>query len=287
MIFFLIRDKLVSIMLSLIFLILAVLSFAYFVLINIASPGTFLGTVFSFSAVWFWIAVFFAVLFALEKRNVLKKICGRISKRIKIIFIFLFCAGVLISGLNLFFICTPRLSDGNENVRYVIVLGGGITKDAKLTNSVQNRVRVASEYLKAHSDSLAVVTGGKGRFDPCPESDVLKPALASYGIDENRILAENKAKDTIQNFMFSAELFAEHDGISIEEVLASPVAVVTSDFHIARAERLASRMGFSDVYGVASKTPPLFVLNSYCREICCYVKLNLRILLTGKPNHLQ
>lgn len=273
-------------MLSLIFLILAVLSGTYFVLINIASPGTFLGTIFSFSAVWFWIAVFFALLFVLERRKLLKTICGRISKRIKIILISLVCVGVFISGLNLFFICTPRLSDGKENVRYIIVLGGGITKDAKLTDSVQNRVRVASEYLKSHSAALVVVTGGKGKFSPCPESDVLKPVLASYGIDENRILAENKAKDTIQNFMFSAELFAEHDGISMEEVLASPVAVVTSDFHIARAERLALRMGFSDVYGVASKTPPLFVLNSYCREICCYVKLNLRILLTGKPKHL-
>lgn len=273
-------------MLSLIFLILAVLSGVYFVLINIASPGTFLGTIFSFSAVWLWIVVFFVLLFVLERRKVLKIICSRISKRIKIILIFLFFAGVFISGLNLFFICNPRLSDGKENVRYVIVLGGGITKDAKLTDSVKNRVRVASEYFKAHSEALVVVTGGKGKFSPCPESDVLKPALASYGIDENRILAENKAKDTIQNFMFSAELFAEYDGISMEEVLASPVAVVTSDFHIARAERLASRMGFSDVYGVASKTPPLFVLNSYCREICSYIKLNLRILLTGKPTHL-
>lgn len=273
-------------MLSLIFLLLSISSGAYFVLINLASPGIFLGTIFSFSAVWLWIAVFFVLLFVLERRKVLKMICGRISKRIKIILIFLFFVGVFISGLNLFFICNPRLSDGKENVRYVIVLGGGITKDAKLTDSVKNRVRVASEYLKSHPAALAVVTGGKGKFSPCPESDVLKPVLASYGIDENRILAENKAKDTIQNFMFSAKLFAEYDGISMEEVLASPVAVVTSDFHIARAERLASRMGFSDVYGVASKTPPLFVLNSYCREICCYVKLNLRILLTGKPKHL-
>ena len=159
-------------MLSLIFLLLSISSGAYFVLINIASPGTVLGTIFGFSAVWFWIAVFFAVLFVLEKRNILKTICGKISKRIKIILIFLFFAGVFISGLNLFFICNPRLSDGKENVRYVIVLGGGITKDAKLTDSVQNRVRVASEYLKAHPASLAVVTGGKGKFSPCPEPDV-------------------------------------------------------------------------------------------------------------------
>lgn len=273
-------------MLSLIFLVLSVLSGAYFILINIASPGTFFGTIFSFSAVWFLLAVFFAVLFSLERRKVLKIIFGRISRAVKIILASLVFAGFLIAVLNLFFICNPQLSNGKENVKYVIVLGGGITKDARLTDSVQNRVRVASEYLKAHPNSLAVVTGGKGSFSPCPESDVLKPALASYGIDESRILAENKAKDTIQNFMFSAELFAEHEGISVEEVLVSPVAVVTSDFHLARAERLAARMGFSDVYGVASKTPPLFVLNSYCREICSYIKLNLRILFTGKPKHL-
>lgn len=83
-------------MLSLIFLILAVLPGVYFVLINIASPGTFLGTIFSFSAVWLWIAVFFVLLFVLERRKVLKIICSRISKRIKIILIFLFFAGVFI-----------------------------------------------------------------------------------------------------------------------------------------------------------------------------------------------
>lgn len=204
-------------MLSIIFLVLSVLSDVYFVLLNIASPGTFWGTVFSFSSVWLLLAVFFAALFVLEKCGILKKICGRISKTVKIIFAFFIFFGVFIAALNLFFICTPRLSDGNENVRYVILLGGGITKDAKLTDSVQNRVRVAAEYLKAHPDA---------------------------------------------------------------------VAVVTSDFHIARAQRLASRMGFQNVYGVASRTPSLFVLNSYCREICCYVKLNLRILLTGKPDSL-
>lgn len=273
-------------MLSIIFLVLSVLSGVYFVLLNIASPGTFWGTVFSFSSVWLLLAVFFAALFVLEKCGILKKICGRISKTVKIIFAFFIFFGVFIAALNLFLICTPRLSDGNENVRYVILLGGGITKDAKLTDSVQNRVRVAAEYLKAHPDAVAVVTGGKGPFSPCPESDVLKPALASYGIDEERIIAENKAKDTIQNFMFSVNLLAEHDNISVEEVLASAVAVVTSDFHIARAQRLASRMGFQNVYGVASRTPSLFVLNSYCREICCYVKLDLRIFLTGKPDSL-
>jgi len=76
-------------MLSVIFLILSILSGAYFVLINIASPGTFLGTIFSFSAVWLLIAVFFALLFVLERQKILKKILLGISKTSKIILVYL------------------------------------------------------------------------------------------------------------------------------------------------------------------------------------------------------
>ena len=185
------------------------------------------------------------------------------------------------------FITHPRLVTGSEKVKYVIVLGGGITKDAELTTSVKARILHAADYLKKHPDAIAVVTGGKGRFAPCPESDVLKPALCAHGIEENRVLAENRAKDTIQNFEYSAALLAEHQNVPVSEILSAPVTVITSDFHIARAERLASRMGFTDVYGTASKTPLLFVPTSYAREICSYIKLNLRILLTGKPQKIE
>ena len=274
-------------MIFIIFVLISALSFFYFVAMQIASPGTFLGTFFSFSVVWLLCAVFFAVLAVLQKKKLLRTIFFKIKRSVKIflgIFVFL-CA--VICGVNLFFICNPRLSDGKEKVQYVILLGGGITKDAELTLSVQNRVRVAGEYLKKQPQAISVVTGGKGRFAPCPESDVLKPALESYGIEGKRVLAENMAKDTIENFLFSVKILSEHENKTVQEILNAPVAVVTSDFHLARAERLAKRIGFTDVYGVASKTPALFVLNSYSREICSYIKLNLRILFTGKPSLLK
>ena len=274
-------------MIFIIFVLISALSFFYFVAMQIASPGTFFGTFFSFSVVWLLCAVFFAVLAVLQKKKLLRTIFFKIKRNVKIflgVFVFL-CA--VICGVNLFFICNPRLSDGKEKVQYVILLGGGITKDAELTLSVQNRVRVAGEYLKTQPQAISVVTGGKGRFAPCPESDVLKPTLESYGIEEKRVLAENMAKDTIENFLFSVKILSEHENKTVQEILNAPVAVVTSDFHLARAERLAKRIGFTDVYGVASKTPALFVLNSYSREICSYIKLNLRILFTGKPSLLK
>ncbi|MGN0730188.1 YdcF family protein [Treponema sp.] len=257
--------------------------------LKFAPPESFIDsiTVIDFSIVWLLVSAFFIMLAVLSRKKLLRKKWENIPRALRIFFCIALSAGALTATATLFFICTPRLAAGTENVRYVIVLGGGITKNKKLTDSVQNRIRTASVYIKSQPQAISIVSGGKGIFSPCPESDVLKPALAAYGISEDKILAEDQAKDTIQNLIFSAELISRHEGISVEEVLSSPVAIVTSDFHLARAERLAARIGFTDIYGVASKTPALFILNSYCREICSYLKLNLRIIFTGKPSRLS
>ncbi len=255
---------------------------AYFVALQIASPGTFLGTIFSFSFVWFLLSVAFIFLGFASSKGLLK----RLKRNQKIVFATVLAFFCTVALGNFIAIANPRLASGSEKVKYVIVLGGGITKDAELTDSIKERISVAADYIKNQPDAIAVVTGGKGPFSPCPESDILKPALVAQGIPEDFVLAENKAKDTIQNFLYSAQILAQHEGVSVSQILNSPVAVVTNDFHLARAERLAKRMGFLDVYGVAAKTPALFRLNTYCREICCYVKLNLRILFTGKPKKI-
>ncbi len=271
---------------SLVLLALSFLSFVYFLLMQIASPGTLAETFLSFSAVWLYLAVLLVFLAVLERKIALKALWLRIRKPFRTAICAVIGAGIVVSAVNLAIILTPRVSSGAEDARYVILLGGGITKDAKLTKSVQMRVERAAEYLKAHPSAVAVVTGGKGPFSPCPEADVLKPELEKRGIEGTRILMEDKAKDTIQNFLFSARLLKSHDGVSVEDILSSPVAVVTSSFHLARAERLAARMGFTDIYGVPSRTPALFALNSYSREICAYIKLSLRIILTGKPERI-
>ncbi len=244
----------------------------YFIILQIVSPGTFLSTILGFSSVWFWLAVFFVVLFCFRK----KKLFSKAKKSIKILVISILSVGVIVSIVCLCFITHPRLANGNENPKYVILLGGGITKDAELTDSMWKRVRHAAEYLKKNPNAIVVVTGGQGNFSPCPESDVLKPALASCGINESRILAEDKAKDTIQNFKYSARLLAKNQNVPVQEILNSSITIVTSDFHLARAERLAKYLGFTNIYGTAAKTPILFMPTSYAREICCYIKLTLR-----------
>ncbi len=263
--------------------VMAFLCAAYFVSLCVFSPGTFLGTVTGFSMVWLLFSFLFVALIFARKHG----IWTRIGKKIKIAICASICIACAVLAVNIVFIRLPKIASGNENVKYVIVLGGGITKDAKLSRNVKNRVELAADYMKKNTRTIAVVTGGKLSFLPCPESTVLKSYLVELGIPEERVLEEDSAKDTIQNFQLSAKVLADHEKKSIEEITASPVMIITSDIHLARAERLAKRIGYSEFYGLASKTPLLYAPHGYLREACAYIKINLRIFFTGNPKPIH
>ena len=128
--------------------------------------------------------------------------------------------------------------------------------------------------------------GGTLHFLPVAEAPELKKLLEKNGVEASRILVEDQALDTIQNFQYSCKMLADFEGVSQQQILDSRIAVVTSYFHLRRAGRLAHRMGFTCIKGVGSKTSPINVPHSYVREICAYIKLNARILLTGKPKKI-
>ena len=196
------------------------------------------------------------------------------------------CLAAAISIINLVFILTPEVVSTNEKADHVILLGGGISKDGELPKSVMSRVEKAAEYLNQNPQSICVVTGGTLRWLPYPEAPEIKRQLIAKGISAERILVEDQALDTIQNFQLSCKMLSEFKGISVEEVLNTPTAVVTSRFHLRRSERLARRMGFTNIKGIPAKCPAVYVIHSYVREICAYVKLNLRIILTGEPRKI-
>jgi uncharacterized SAM-binding protein YcdF (DUF218 family) len=78
-------------------------------------------------------------------------------------------------------------------------------------------------------------------------------------------------------------MLADYADVSEQEILESRIMVITNAFHLRRALRLTKRMGFKNTKGIAAKIPWYSVPHSYLREICSYIKLNVRILLTGKP----
>ena len=182
-----------------------------------------------------------------------------------------------------YLLLTPETASLSEEADYVILLGGGISKDGVLPKSVLSRVEKTAEYLNEHKNAVCVVTGGTLHWLPYPEAPEIKNQLIKRGIEKERILVEDRAEDTIQNFQYSCELLSQSMNILKSQILESRIVVITSRFHLARALRLARRMGFRNVKGIGSSCPPVYIPHDYVREICAYIKLNLRIFLTAKP----
>ncbi len=270
---------------SILFIIFGAISILYDIVLIVLCPGTFWDNVFSFTHIWAALGAYciFTGIWRIKKGSAFVKAW---SKKLKLTVGSLVGAAIIISGINLCFILTPELAREQDDIDYVILLGGGISKDGKLPKSVVARGEKAAEYLNQHKNAICVVSGGTLHFLPVAEAPELKRLLEKNGVESSRILVEDQALDTIQNFKYSCKMLADFEGVSQQQILDSRIAVVTSYFHLRRAERLAKRMGFTQIKGIGSKTSPINVPHCYVREICAYIKLNLRILLTGQPKKL-
>lgn len=275
------KTKLNIILISLYFL-LAALSISYDVILIIKSPGTLFDNLTSFTHIWTILGLIFVFfgIYRIKKGHSFWKDC---KKWLKITITSVVSLGLLICVSCLIFIFSPKLSTENENVPYMIFLGGGIDKNGKLPEKVMKRVEVAAEYLKNHEETICVVSGGKLKWLPVAEAPEIKNQLVLAGVNPDQILVEDKAQDTIQNFQYSCQVLADYEGVKKTEILKKPIIVLTSYFHLRRAEILAERMGFENIKGIGAPCARLSALHVYVREIAGYIKLNLRILFTGKP----
>ena len=114
---------------------------------------------------------------------------------------------------------------------YVLILGGPIEGDLP-SPMLAERCRTGAEFLRAHPAAKAVVSGGiKGESQRLSEAQIMKNALLSLGIAEERIILEDKALTTLQNFQYTKEL-VEPD---------AAVTFVTNRFHIWRSCKICKK----------------------------------------------
>ena len=85
----------------------------------------------------------------------------------------------------------------------------------------------------------------------------------SAGIEEERIILEDKSTSTVENIKFSM------DNINNKE---AQVVIITNKFHVMRACLIAKKQGLENVSGLPVKSNPLLALNCYVREFFAVVK---------------
>ena len=150
----------------------------------------------------------------------------------------------------------------------VIVLGAGVN-GTEPSLSLRTRLDAAADYLTEHPDIPAVLTGGRGYGEEITEAACMYDYLTEQGVEADRLILEEAASNTAENFAFSRKLLTEA-GV---DPAADTVAVVTNDFHLARARLLAARYGYGGTVGVGAELPWVHLeVNYYLREAFAMVK---------------
>lgn len=156
-------------------------------------------------------------------------------------------------------------SDPEVKTNYLVILGAGI-KGEDISLALQERLNLGLHYLEKYPDTKAIVTGGQGRGEDITEAEAMKRFLVSKGIAEDRIIVEDKATSTMENFYLSREIIIENSGEN-----ETDITFVTNTFHILRAKMLASRNGFN-AHAICAKTPTVVIVKSYFREYFALIK---------------
>ena len=172
----------------------------------------------------------------------------------------LICVGAVVFGVAEAPIIAGSKTDENPGAAYIIVLGAGVN-GYNPSVTLNNRLTAALDYLKSYPESKAVVSGGQGPGENVTEAKAMSDWLIQNGISADRIIQEDKSTSTIENLTFSSEKI-EADGGNVSE----GVAIVSSEYHLYRAKRLAESIGISAKGVAAHTTLPVMKINYFIRE---------------------
>jgi len=195
---------------------------------------------FGFSLLWLW---------ALGGGVCL--ICAMLTKRFgrlplpKWLFRMVCVTVALILALFLFLegcIFTQFSSKGENGLDYIVVLGAKVRAGGVPSKPLYWRIDAAEKYLRENPDTIAILSGGKGADEPISEAQCMYNVLTSRGIDESRLLLEDKSTNTNENIRYSLELMNGD----------ASFGVVTNNFHVFRAVRIAETVSGKAVSGISA-----------------------------------
>ena len=245
------KRKALSIVLRTVILIISVLMIYWYSVSTIFNIGTVLGNLF-----FAWAGancIFWNKISSLIQKMKQSKTTKIIYKVLCVLFAVMLLWVAVILGAMAYFATRPPKDNAT-----VVVLGCQVRGDTP-SLLLYKRIETAFEYLKANPNAKCIASGGKGSDENISEAECIKEYLVDMGIDENRILIENKSVNTNENISFSAEIIKKNG-------LNENMAIVTDGFHEMRATLIAKRLGY-ECGAVSSKTPMRYVSAFTTREV--------------------
>ena len=165
----------------------------------------------------------------------------------------------LILALFLFLegcIFTQFTAKGESGLDYIVVLGAKVKAGNVPSKPLYWRINAAEEYLRDNPDTIAILSGGKGADEPISEAQCMYDVLTARGIDESRLILEDKSTNTNENIRNSLKLMSED----------ASFGVVTNNFHVFRAVNIAKTVSGRDVCGISAVYKDALWIHYMARE---------------------
>jgi uncharacterized SAM-binding protein YcdF (DUF218 family) len=151
---------------------------------------------------------------------------------------------------------------GNKGTfTYMIVLGNKI-EGSEPSPLLSDRIAAAAKYMENHPDVIAIATGYQSENADISEAQCIFNGLTALGIDPDRILMDERATSTRENFQYSLELLEKKLGR-----VPHNIGVLSSEFHLLRAGMIAKDYGIDAVTVAAATTDTKAFMTYFVREI--------------------
>jgi len=177
--------------------------------------------------------------------------------------------GVILCVIPLIFMTCLAIYGNCDNTQYnedvVIVLGAGI-RGEQVSITLARRLDEAVNYYHRNPRALIIVCGGQGFQESIPEALAMERYLIAKGIPPAKIIKEEKSTSTYENFSFAREILNNYFPQGFSSVL------ITNDFHVYRATKLARYAGISAGH-IGAYTEWYTIPVNYLREMLAVVKM--------------
>ncbi len=272
--------------------VIGVASFAYFVLILLYNGLT--------SFLWFWpcFAVVNILLLAFVRLLKVRKRKKQDIPLAPVVFVFASYAwwmAVLLLTLMLIFFNARTTNE--KDLDYVIVLGTDLQNN-RISPSLRARLDRAVEYHKENPSTIFVLSGGHGSYNTSTEASVMYFYMIQHGVPPKQLLMEFYSDSTQEKVGYSIQTIltdrqeritdsryekgkaigdtssrfpSPEDAISADD-RPLRVGILTSEFNLFRATRMAERYGIEHAYPIGTKSDELMLVHLSVREAVAIVK---------------
>lgn len=244
-----------STLLRILLIVLSFLGIAFFflpMLARIVNLGNVLGLIASVLLLCFTI---FNTPIAKLLGNIRKHLVGRIALTCISGF---FCIGILLCVVLSVCMLTAIYKKPQSQPQAMIVLGCKV-RGQNPSLMLARRLQTAYDAMQKYPDMVCVVSGGKGSDEQMTEAQCMYEWLTAKGIEQERILLEDKSASTSENFRFSKEKLDDKQ-------ISGQILIATDGYHQYRAQYLAKQEGFSECCAASAPTSWYLLPTYWIRE---------------------